>query len=56
VGDTPTLLYHPTSTVSHTKSWQLLCIAFSFGTGDVDCKRSPAVNEVECLQYYLRLS
>jgi hypothetical protein len=56
VGETPTLFYHPTKIVSFAMLSQLLPIAFPFGTGDVDCKRRPAVNEVECLQHYLRLS
>ncbi len=56
VGETPTLIYHPSNLVSHAKLSQLLPIAFPFGTGDVDCRRSPAVNEIECMQHYLRLS
>jgi len=56
VGETPTLLYHPSNIVSHAKLSQLLPIAFPFGTGDVNCRRSPAVNEIECMQHYLRLS
>ncbi len=56
VGETPTLFYHPTNIVSHAKLSQLLPIAFPFGTGDVDCRRSPAVKEIECMQHYLRLS
>ncbi|MFM7984653.1 MAG: hypothetical protein ACKPKO_35550, partial [Candidatus Fonsibacter sp.] len=42
--------------MSYAKLSQLLPVAFPFGTGDVDCKRSPAVNEIECLQHYLQLS
>jgi hypothetical protein len=53
VGETPTLFYHPTNIVSHAKLSQLLPIAFPFGIGDVDCRRSPAVNEIECMQHYL---
>ena len=56
VGETPTLFYHPTRIVSHAKLSQLLPVAFPFGTGDVDSRRSPAVNEVECMKHYLRLS
>ncbi len=56
MGETPTLFYHPTNIVSHAKLSQLLPIAFPFGTGDVDCRRSPAVKEIECMQHYLRLS
>ena len=55
-GYTPTMFYHPTKVISYAKLSELCPIAFPFGTGDVDCKRSPAVSEVECLQHYLKLS
>lgn len=41
--------------MSHAKLDQFLPIAFPFGTGDVDYRRSPSVNEVECLQHCVRL-
>jgi len=56
IGETPTLFYHPNKVISHAKLSQLCPLAFPFGTGDVDCKRKPAVTEVECLQHYLKLS
>jgi hypothetical protein len=56
IGEAPTLLYHPIKLITHAKLSQLCPLAFPFGTGDVNIKRSPAVNEVECLQHYLKLS
>ena len=56
IGEAPTLLYHPTKIITHAKLSQLCPLAFPFGTGDVNIKRSPAVNEIECLQHYLKLS
>ena len=56
IGETPTLIYHPTKIMSYARLSQICPIAFPFGTGDVDCKRSPRVSEIECLQHYLRLS
>ncbi len=50
------MFYHPTKVTSYAKLSQLCPIAFPFGTGDVDCKRSPAVSEMDCLQHYLKLS
>jgi hypothetical protein len=55
-GYIPTLFYHPTKVISCAKLSQLCPIAFPFGTGDVDCKQSPAVSEVDCLRHYLKLS
>lgn len=56
VGETPTLLFHPTKVVSHAKLSQICPIAFPFGTGDVDCHRKPFVSEIECFQHYMKLS
>jgi hypothetical protein len=42
--------------MNNAKVSQLCPIAFPFGTGDVDCKRSPKVTEVECLKHCLKLS
>ena len=55
-GETPTLIYHPSKILSNASLSELCPVAFPFGTGDVSCKRSPKVNEVECLQHYLKLS
>jgi hypothetical protein len=56
VGETPTLFYHPSKILSYAKLSQLCPIAFPFGTGDIDCKRTPKVTEIECLQHYLKVS
>ena len=56
IGETPTLIYHPSKVMNNAKISQLCPIAFPFGTGDVDCKRTPKVTEVECLKHYLKLS
>jgi hypothetical protein len=55
-GETPTLFLHPSQMVTHAKLSQICPLAFPFGSGDVGCKRRPAVTELECLQHYLQLS
>ena len=52
-GETPKLIFHPVDIVATAKLAQLCPLAFPFGTGDINSKRRPAVNEVECLQHYL---
>jgi hypothetical protein len=58
VGESPTLLFHPSKVVSHAKLSQLCPLAFPFGTGDVDvdCRRKPYVSDIECLQHYTKIS
>jgi len=56
IGETPTLIYHPSKIVNQATLSQLCPIAFPFGTGDVNEKRKPSVSEIECLQHYLKLS
>jgi len=55
-GETPTLFFHPSQMVTHAKLSQICPLAFPFGSGDVGCKRRPAVTEIECLRHYLQLS
>ncbi len=56
IGETPTLIYHPSKIVNQAALSQLCPVAFPFGTGDVNEKRKPNVSEVECLQHYLKIS
>jgi hypothetical protein len=56
VGESPTLLFHPSKVVSHAKLSELCPLALPFGTGDVDCRRKPYVSDIECLQHYTKIS
>jgi len=56
VGETPTLIYHPSKIVNQATLSQLCPIAFPFGTGDVNEKRKPLVSDIECYQHYLKIS